>query len=190
METAFNVPESALVPIKAQAESIFGLASNGLAGVERMSALNLNSASSVVDAFQAHAKAWVKATDLDGARAVATSAARTAFEGTVAYWKAVFEIAFDLQSEFNRVFDARSAEFNAGLSGSMLDFARSAPAGSETALAVFKHLLDLSDAAAANLHSAVKKVTEAAEANVSSVANAALSSLSKVPRLGSAQRAA
>ncbi|MBL8474101.1 MAG: TIGR01841 family phasin [Rhodocyclaceae bacterium] len=190
MEPIYTLPETALVPVKVQTESMLGLAGNCLSGIERLSALNLTTTHAAIDAYDSHAKAWIAAEDLDAATAVATSATRMAVEGSIGYWKALCEVGFDLQAELNRVIDARSAEFSAGMSGSLEAAARSSPAGVEATLALVKQVLDAADAAYANLHGSLRKLAEAAEAQVCAAAAAALGAVNKVPRLGMGQRAA
>ncbi|MBL8472641.1 MAG: phasin family protein [Rhodocyclaceae bacterium] len=179
MEAKFVNPEEVLAAAKANVDSALAFATVGFNGIERLSALNLNTSRVALDDLGANAKAVVGVTEAEGYMAIASAAAKPALEKAVAYSRNVYEILAATQAELAKMVEAKAAEVNKSVASALESAAKSAPVGSDAALAAVKQVLGAADTAYANLTGAVKKATEVAEARLESATQAALDAVGK-----------
>jgi phasin family protein len=95
-------------------------------------------------------------------------------EKTAAYSRHLYDIATGTGAEFGRTFEAQAAEAQKKFLAVVDNAAKNAPAGSETAVAVFKSAVAAGNNALESVQKAVKQATEVAEANFNAVANQAV----------------
>ncbi|MBL8482552.1 MAG: phasin family protein [Rhodocyclaceae bacterium] len=181
MEPKLATPEEILALGKANIESSLALADVAFVAVERLTALNLNSGRAALESAGASAKALFEVKDVESLGALQSSAAKPALEKLVAYSTSVYEILTQTQEEMSKLVEARSAGFGESIKSALEAAAKSAPVGSDAALAALKQAMAAGDAAYANLSKAVKQFSDAAEANMSAAGKAALDAVGSAP---------
>ncbi|MBL8482706.1 MAG: phasin family protein, partial [Rhodocyclaceae bacterium] len=161
MQAKFVTPEEVVAAAKATVDSTLAFATVGFSGVERLSALNLNASRAALDDLGVNAKAVAEVTEPEGYVSLASGVAKPALEKAVAYSKSVYEILAQTQAELTKLAEGKAAELNKSFASALESAAKSAPVGSDAAVAAVKQVLGAADTAYANLAGAVKKVTEA-----------------------------
>src|SRR5262249_37739523 len=99
-----------------------------------------------------------------------TAASQPALERAIAYSRSVYEVAAQSQSELVKFLEARAAEYNKNLVGVLDKVSKSAPAGSDVAVAAVKSALAAASTAYDNFNKVAKQATEIAEANLTAAA--------------------
>lgn len=168
----FATPEQFATANKANVEAALTLANTAFASAERLAALNLNTARAVLEDSVANAKTLMGAKDLNELVSLQTALAQPAVEKVVAYSRSVYEISAQTQEEFTKVFEAQAAEVNKAVAAALDKAAKSAPAGSDVAVAAVKSAIAAANSAYDSMSKAAKQVAEIAEANVAAATNA------------------
>jgi phasin family protein len=182
--TALNTPEQIAAANKANVETLQNVASATLASVERLTALNLNTARAILDESLAHAKVLLGAKDIQELINLQTSVVQPAAERSVAYARSVYEIVTLSQKGLTEVVEDQFAELNKNLSTALDQATKNAPAGSDVAVAAVKSAIAAANSAYESVTKATKQLAEMTEANVNAAANAS------VKAVGSAATAA
>jgi hypothetical protein len=99
----------------------------------------------------------------------------------------VYDITSVTGAEFGKNFEGQVADAQKKFLAVVDNAARNAPAGSETAVAVFKSAVAAGNNALESVQKAVKQAADVAEANFNAVANTAVNASKTAPR---AKRAA
>lgn len=167
-------PEEVVAVAKANVEFALSLANAAFVGVERLSALNLNTARTALEDVAANSKLVLAVKDLEGVVGLQDSVAKPALDKAVAYSKSVYELAQQTQEEVAKLVEAKVAELNKAVAAALEAAAKSSPVGSDAAVAAVKQVLAAADAAYANVNKAVKQVAEVAEANVAAATKATM----------------
>ena len=167
-----KTPEQFAAANKATVDSLLSLANSALASAERIAALNLNTARSLVEDSVSSAKALMGAKDVQEALSIQASLAQPNVEKAVAYSRSVYEISAQTQEELAKMVEAQYAEFQKSVAGLLDQAAKSAPAGSDVAVAAVKSAIAADNSAFDNMNKAAKQVAEITEANVAAATNA------------------
>ena len=167
-----KTPEQFAAANKATVDSLLSLANSALASAERIAALNLNTARSLVEDSVSSAKALMGAKDVQEALSIQASLAQPNVEKAVAYSRSVYEISAQTQEELAKMVEAQYAEFQKSVAGLLDQAAKSAPAGSDVAVAAVKSAIAAANSAIDNMNKAAKQVAEITEANVAAATNA------------------
>ncbi len=168
----FATPEQLAGANKANVEAMLTLANTAFASAERLAALNLNTARAVLEDSVNNAKALLGAKDLQEAITLQATLAQPSVEKAVAYSRSVYEISAQTQEEFSKLVEAQFAEVNKNVASSLDKAAKSAPAGSDVAVAAVKSAIAAANSAYDTMSKAAKQVAEIAEANVAAATNA------------------
>ncbi|MBI4988886.1 MAG: phasin family protein [Rhodocyclales bacterium] len=168
----FATPEQLAGANKANVEAMLTLANTAFASAERFAALNLNTARAVLEDSVNNAKALLGAKDLQEAISLQATLAQPSVEKAVAYSRSVYEISAQTQEEFSKLVEAQFAEVNKNVASSLDKAAKSAPAGSDVAVAAVKSAIAAANSAYDTMSKAAKQVAEIAEANVAAATNA------------------
>jgi phasin family protein len=177
-----TTPEQLASANKANIESLLTVANTAFASAERLAALNLNTARSLLEESLANAKALMAARDAQEFLNIQTSLAQPALEWAVAYSRDVYGIASETQGELNKLLEAQFAEANKAMTAALDKAARSAPAGSDVAVAAVKSAMAAANTAYDSMSKAAKQVAELAEANVAAATNAAVKATGPAPK--------
>ena len=174
----FVTPEQFAAANKANIETLLTLANTAFASAERLAALNLNTARSLLEDGVANTKALLAAKDVQELVNLQVSLAQPIVEKAVAYARSVYEISSQSQEEMSKVFEGQVAEMNKGVATALDKAAKSAPAGSDVAVAAVKSAIAAANSAYDSMSKAAKQVAEIAEANVAAATNATVKAVS------------
>lgn len=170
--STFNTPEQFAASNKAAVESLLTIANTAFASAERLAALNLNTARSVLEDSVSSAKALLAVKDVQELVTLQSALAQPAVEKAVAYSRSIYEIATQTQEELSKVFESQFGEINKAVSTALDKAAKNAPAGSDVAVAAVKSAIAAANSAYDSMAKAAKQVAEIAEANVAAATSA------------------
>lgn len=168
----FTTPEQFAAANKASVEALLSLANTALAGAERVAALNLNTARSLLEDSVNNTKALLGAKDVQEVVAVQASLAQPNVEKVVSYSRSFYEISAQSQEEVAKLLEAQYGEFQKTVAGLLDQASKNAPAGSDVAVAAVKSAFAAANSAFDSLNKAAKQVAEITEANVAAATNA------------------
>ncbi len=168
----YNTTEQFAGANKANVETLLTIANTAFASAERLAALNLNTARIMLEDSVNNAKALLTAKDMQELLGMQTALAQPAFEKAVAYSRSVYEIATQTQDEFTKIVDSQYVEMNKNVSTVLDKAAKSAPAGSDVAVAAVKSAIAAANSAYETMNKAAKQVAEMTEANVAAATTA------------------
>jgi len=174
----FATPEQFAATSKANVESLLSVANTAFASAERLTALNLNTARAVLEDGVANAKALMGAKDVQELVSLQTAMAQPMVEKAVAYSRNVYEIATQTQEELSKLVESQLTEANKNVAEVLDKAAKSAPAGSDVAVAAVKSAIAAANSAYDSMTKAAKQVAEIAEANVTAATNATVKAVS------------
>ena len=174
----FATPEQFAATNKANIETLLTLANTAFASAERLAALNLNTARSLLEDGVSNAKALLAVKDAQELVTLQTSLAQPLVEKAVAYARNVYEITSQSQEEVSKLLEGQVAELNKDVASALDKAAKSAPAGSDVAVAAVKSAIAAANSAYDSMSKAAKQVAEIAEANVAAATNATVKAVS------------
>ena len=174
----FATPEQFAAANKASVEAMLSLANTALASAERIAALNLTTARSLLEDGVANTKAILGAKDPQEAMAVQASLAQPNVEKAVAYTRSVYEISAQSKEEVSKLLEGQFGDFQKQVAGLLDKAAKSAPAGSDVAVNAVKSAIAAATSAFDSMNKAAKQVAEIAEANVAAATNATVKAVS------------
>lgn len=165
-------PEQFAAATKANIETLLTIANTAFASAERLANLNLTTARNLLEDSVANTKALMGAKDLQDLLSLQSSLAQPLVEKSVAYARSVYEIAAQSQDEISKVVESQVSEVNKNISTALDNVAKTAPAGSDVAVAAVKSAIAAANSAYDSVTKAAKQVVEIAEANVTAATNA------------------
>jgi phasin family protein len=166
--------EQVLASQKATVETLFGLTSKAFEGVEKLVELNMTASKAALAEAAGTTQAVLNVKDAQELLALQASLFQPLAEKTAAYSRHLYDIASGTGAEFGKAFEAQTAEAQKKFLAVVDNAAKNAPAGSETAVAVFKSAVAAGNNALESVQKAVKQATDVAEANFNAVANQAV----------------
>lgn len=162
----FQAPEQLMALNKANLEAAVRFAGIALEGAERMLELQLKAAKiAFADGVQ-QAKAFTEIKDVQEITQLRNTLAQPTMEKATSYVKSVYDVASATQAEMNKLVEEQIAEFNKQVVTGMDKVVKSAPAGSEVALAAVKSAITAVNSAYDNISKSAKQFTEMTQANV------------------------
>lgn len=167
-------PEQLIAAQKANLETLFGLTSKAFEGVEKLVELNVTASKAAMGEAAAHTQAVLSVKDAQELLALQASLFQPLAEKTAAYSRHLYDIAQGTGSEFTKAFEAKAADAQKAFAGIVDNAAKSAPAGSESAVAVMKSAVAAANNAFESVQKAVKQATDVAESNFNTLAANAL----------------
>lgn len=168
----YTTPEQFAGANKANVETLLTVANTAFASAERLAALNLNTARTLLEDSVNAAKALLSAKDIQELLGMQSALAQPAFEKAVAYSRSVYEISSQTQEEFAKIFDSQYVEINRNVTSALDKAVKNAPAGSDVAVAAVKSAIAAANSAYETMNKAAKQVAEMAEANVAAATSA------------------
>ena len=159
-------PEQFAAANKATVDSLLSVANTALATAERIAALNLNTARATLEDTASGVKSVMSAKDPQAALAAQKALAQPAVEKAVAYSRSVYEITSETQQELAKMVQAQFGDFQKSMAGMVELVTKSAPAGSEGAVAAIQSAIAAANSAFGNMNAMTKQLTEAAQANI------------------------
>jgi len=168
----FKAPEQITQANKAAADTFLTLANTAFASFERVAALNLNTARGLMEDSVANAKTLLGAKDAQELVALQSNLAQPGVEKAVAYSRSLYEISTQTQEEVSKVVEAQIAELNKNVATALDQASKSAPVGSDVAVAAVKSAIAAANTAYDSLNKAARQVADMTEANVNAATNA------------------
>ncbi len=165
---------------KAAVDSLATIAHTSLATSERLAALNLDAARSLVADSAAQLEALLAVKDAQGLFALQRSLAKPAVEKTLAYSRSVYEILNASADGLAQIAESQSAELKKNFSAAVEQSLKSAPAGTEPVVAAVKSALAQADSAYETLSQSARQTKAAIEANVAAANAATVKLIGKV----------
>lgn len=159
---------------KANFDLLFGLTSKAFEGVEKLVELNVTASKAALAEAADTAQAALSVKDAQELLALQASLLQPLAEKTAAYSRHVYEIAQGTGAEFSKAFESQASEAQKKFLTAVDTAAKNAPAGSETAVAVFKSAVAAGTNALESVQKAVKQASDVAEANFNAVATSAV----------------
>jgi phasin family protein len=169
MQTA----EQVIAAQKTNFETAFGLAAKAFDGVEKTAELNLQAAKALLGEAADHARAVLTVKDAQALLAVQAKLLQPTAEKTAAYSRHVYDIAAATNAEVGKVVEAQLAELQKNFLACVDTALKSAPAGSESAVALVKSGVAAASNAFDSVQKAAKQAAEVAEANFKLVTTSA-----------------
>ncbi|MBL8483511.1 MAG: phasin family protein [Rhodocyclaceae bacterium] len=166
-------PEALVAATKANVESALSVANIALTAIERLSALNLSVARGTLDDGAASAKALLAVKDPSELASLDASIAQPAVEKASAYSRNVYEILSQTQADLGKIFEAKAAEVEASFTTALEEAAKSAPVGSEAALAAVKQAVAAANSSYESVKKAVSDLSSLVESNLVAAGNVA-----------------
>ena len=168
--------EQMLAAQKANVETLFGLTAKAFEGVEKLVELNVTATKAALAEAAGTTQAILGVKDAQELLALQASLFQPLAEKTAAYSRHLYDIASGTGAEFAKSFESQATETQKKFLALVDNAAKNAPAGSETAVAVFKSAVAAGNNALESVQKAVKQATDVAEANFNAVANTAVNS--------------
>jgi phasin family protein len=159
---------------KANVETFFGLTAKAFEGVEKLIELNVTASKAALVEAAGTAQSVLAVKDPQELLALQAALFQPLAEKTAAYSRHVYDITSQTGAEFGKAFESQVAESQKKFLSVVDNAAKNAPAGSETAVAVFKSAVAAGNNALESVQKAVKQAADVAEANFNAVANTAV----------------
>lgn len=175
-------PEQFTAAYQSNLETLFALSQTAFSGVEKVVALNLNVAKANLQESADKARAMMTVKDPQELLAWNAQQLQPAAEKAVAYSRLMYDIATSTQAEFTKVAESQLADANAKFVAMIDSAAKTAPAGSETAVAMMKSAVAAANSAYDTLSKATKQAVEMTEANVTAATNAAVKTTARTKK--------
>ena len=166
--------EQVLAAQKANVETLFGLTTRAFEGVERLVELNVTAAKAALAEASGTTQAALNVKDAQELLALQASLFQPMAEKTAAYSRHLYDIATGTTAEFAKSFEAQATDAQKKFMTIVDNASKNAPAGSETAVAVFKSAVAAGNNALESVQKAVKQASDVAEANFNAVTTQAV----------------
>ena len=162
---------------KASVEVALKAITSSFGNLERLTALNINTARTLLDDNVGAARAMLSAKDVRELVGLQASLAQPIVEKLAAYNRSVYEIVSQNQSEFVRMVESQIADLNKKFTSALDSAAKSTPV-SDVAVAAVKSALAAANSVYDNANKVAKQVAEIAEANMTAATNATVKAVS------------
>lgn len=166
--------EQMLASHKANVETLFGLTNKAFESVEKLIELNVTASKAALNDAAGTAQAVLSVKDAQELLALQASLFQPLAEKTAAYSRHLYDITSSTGAEFGKAFEAQANDTQKKFMAVVENASKNAPAGSETAVAVFKSAIAAGNNALESVQKAVKQASEVAEANFNAVTNTAV----------------
>ncbi len=164
---------------KAAVDSLLSVANTALASAERIAALNLNTARAALEDTVSGVQAIAGAKSPQDIASAATALTQPAIEKATAYARSIYEITSQSQGELTKMIEAQFGDFQKTVAGLVEQATKSAPAGSETALAAVQSAMAAATSAFGNMNAVAKQFAEQAQTNVAAATKAVTAAAKK-----------
>lgn len=185
-----TLPDQISSANKASIEAALTLANTAFASAEKLATLNLNTARSILEESVGSTKSLLGAKDVQELMSLQASLAQPTIEKFVAYSRSVYEISAAAQEDISKILESQFGEINKNISAALDKAAKSAPAGSDVAVAAVKSAMAAANSAYDSINKAAKQVAEIAEANVAAATSATVKAVGSASKTPSTRKAA
>ncbi|MFM0145796.1 TIGR01841 family phasin [Paraburkholderia sp. RL18-085-BIA-A] len=166
-------PEQIAASQKANVDAAYGLATKVIEGAERLAELSLKTIRSTLAETQHNALKAFSVTDPQEWLALQAALVAPATEKAQSYSRQLFEIVSATNGEFAQVAQTQYEAYNRRVQTLVEEVARSAPAGSEAAIAGWKSAIGATHTLIETLQKTGQQAVQVAESSFDAVATAA-----------------
>jgi phasin family protein len=166
--------EQVMAAHKANVETLFGLTNKAFEGVEKLVELNLQVAKAALGEVADNTRAAMSVKDAQELLALQATLLQPAAEKAASYSRHLYDIAAATQAEVAKVAEAQMADAQKNFASTVDSALKSAPAGSENAVALVKSAMAAANNAYESVSKAAKQAADVAEANFTAVTNTAM----------------
>ena len=168
-----STPEQIAAAQKANLDTFYGLANKVAAGMERLAELNLKTIRSTLAETQESALKACSAREPQDWLTLQTTFASPTAEKVQSYGRQLFEIVSATQAGFTQLAQTQYEAYNRRAQTLVEEVAKSAPAGSEAAIAAWKSAIAATGTLVETLQKTSQQAVQVAENNLDAVATAA-----------------
>ena len=162
----YNVPEQLVATNKENLETAIAFAGITATGAEKLIELQLRTAKNIFADAVKNAKALAGVKDVQELTEFQTAIAQPVADKVATYGRSVYAMIAETQAELNKFFEERIAETNKNFVTALDKAVKSAPAGSDVAVAAVKSAMAAANQAYDAFSRATKQVAEATEATM------------------------
>lgn len=173
-----NPAEQIMAANKSNMDAFEAAILKSFAGAEKLVELNMATSKAALSESFNHAKAVLSVKTPEEFMSLQSGFVQPLAEKSAAYFQSVQAIATEGSAGFTQQMEASLADAQKAFGASVEQLVKSAPAGTETAVAAFQNALSNSQKAVESAQASIKKATEAAQANFA-VATKQATSLTK-----------
>lgn len=166
------IPEQVLARQKAAVDTMVAAQSALFGGFEKLVELNVKVMRATLDELNQQALQTATVKDPQEAMAYASSVVTPGTEKAVAYGKHVYDIMAGVQGQLAQLQEAQIADTQAHAAELIEQFAKNAPAGSESAVAAMKTTVATANSAYDAMSKAARQAADVAETNLTAATNA------------------
>jgi phasin family protein len=156
--------------LEAQIALITAIANRAFESVEKVIDLNMNVAKASLEESAANVQQLLSAKDPQEFFSLSAAQAQPTAEKALSYGRHLAGIASSTQAEFTKAAEAQIAETNRKVLALVEEVSKSAPAGTENAVAFVKSAIGSANAGYEQLSKTTKQAVEAFETNVNTAA--------------------
>ena len=171
----YDVSEKLSTASKTSVETLVNMANTAFGGMERLAALNLNAARTLMEDGAASTRALLGVKDVEGLVSLQTMLAQPGLQKATVYSRSVCRIAADTQEALSDVVEGQVCELSQSATQALDEVAKTAPPGADLGVNAMRSVLVAANSAYDSMARAAKQVTEMAEATLA-VATVAKSS--------------
>jgi phasin family protein len=162
----YQAPEQLMAWNKANLEAAVRFAGIALEGAERMLEVQLKAAKSAFADGVQQAKMLADVKDPQEFAQLKNTLVQPNLEKATSYVKSIYDVAAATQSEINKLLEEQVSEFNKQVVTGLDKVVKSAPAGSEIAVAAVKSAISAVNSTYDNLSKSAKQFAEMSQANI------------------------
>ena len=166
------IPQQIFATHKASLDNILAVQGAFFDGFEKLVDLNLKVIKATLDEAAQKSQEVIEVKDAQDAVAFTSALVQPSAEKSLAYSKHVYDIVSGVQGNLSRLTEDQIAQAQQQLSDAVEQYSKTAPTGSESAVALMKSTLASVSNAYESVSKAAKQATETAESNMNAAANA------------------
>lgn len=163
-----KIPAASRAILSEQWEVSSALARTTLAALEKLVALNLGMARTILDESSSTAKRLLSARDTQEFFSLATTQSQPAMERIASYNSSVANIMSGMQEELSEELQSHMTEANAKVAALVDEFGKSLPAGSENAMEMLKSVMSNAQDGYTRVTESGKQAVQAAQEGLES----------------------
>jgi phasin family protein len=174
----YQTPDQLVALNKASLETAVRFAGIALEGAERFFEVQMKAAKGAFADSVQQAKAFAEIKDPQEFAQIKNTL-QPNMEKTASYVKSVYDVASSTQSEINKLVEEQVSEFNKQVVTTLDKMVKTAPAGSDVAVAALKSAISGINATYENIAKSAKQFVDLTQANVEAATSQAISATKK-----------
>ncbi len=168
----YATPEQFTDANEARMDALFAVAHAQLAGLERMSALNLNATRTAFEHGVNQLRALLSVRDTQELMNLTAASAQPTLATAIGYSRSVYELAVQTQVEMTELAEAQAADMHRTVVSLLDELTETAPAGSEFGVAAVKSAIAAANSVYESLAMVMKPATGMAAPKVAATSTA------------------